>query len=322
MMPLVSVVIATYRRPQLLRRCLGVLLAQDFPREAYEIVVADDAASEETRQLVYGLAESARSALRYVAVVGNHGPAAARNAGWRSARGAIIAFTDDDCIPDSAWLRSGTAALTEDVSAVAGKVRVPLPQPATDYERNEAGLERAEFVTANCFCRRAALLDVGGFDERFTMAWREDSDLQFSLLERGHGIVRAPDAVVTHPVRPARWGICLKQQRKSLFNALLYKKHPALYRRKIQAGPPWHYYGMAASLLVSLWSAAYGPPWLTASATAAWLLLVSRFCLYRLQGASHRPEHVLEMMVTSPVVSLLSLFWRLRGAARFRVLFL
>ncbi len=212
--------------------------------------------------------------------------------------------------------------MQEGVSAVSGRICVPLSPQVTDYERNEAGLERAEFVTANCFCRRDALVEVRGFDERFTMAWREDSDLYFTLLERGHRVVHEPAALVTHPLRPAPWGVCLRQQHKSLFNALLYKKHPALYRRKIQPGPPWHYYSMAAAFCLALVSAAYGPRWLLWVTATAWLILVIRFCSFRLQGTSLGPRHVLEMAVTSPVVPFLSLFWRLWGAIRFRVRFM
>src|SRR5207248_10211948 len=96
-----------------------------------------------------------------------HGPAAARNAGWRAARGEVIAFTDDDTVPDPGWLRAGVAAL-ESADAAWGRIRVPLALPPTDYERNEAGLEAAEFATANAFCRRAVLEAVGGFDVGFT----------------------------------------------------------------------------------------------------------------------------------------------------------
>ena len=134
---------------------------------------------------------------------------------------------------------------------VCGRIIVPLPPAPTDYERDAAGLETAEFATANCFYRREALEAVGGFDERFTAAWREDTDLFFALLERGDR-ARAPEAVVIHPVRPARWGISIRQQRKSMFNALLFKKHPALYRERIQASPPLHYYGIVGALLVAL----------------------------------------------------------------------
>lgn len=54
----VSVVVPTYKRPELLRRCLAALLTQDFDPKAYEIIIADDAACDETRCLVeeYALA--------------------------------------------------------------------------------------------------------------------------------------------------------------------------------------------------------------------------------------------------------------------------
>lgn len=317
----VSVVVPTYKRPDLLSRCLSALLAQDFDPSAYEVVVADDAASAETRALVEKWATQARPAVRYVAVTGVHGPAAARNAGWRAAAAEIVAFTDDDCVPDPGWLRDGAAAFADGVAAVWGQVRMPLPPRPTDYERNESGLETAEFVTANCFCRRQALLEVGGFDERFGMAWREDSDLYFSLLEKGKRVERAPAAVVVHPVRPGRWGISLKQQRKSVYNALLYKKHPELYRHKIRPGTPWHYYGITGALAGVAAGAALAQPIVITAAGAVWLFLTGRFLLRRLRGTSHAPKHVAEMAVTSVLIPPLSVFWRLRGAVRFGVLF-
>ena len=193
---LVSVVVPTFRRPELLARCLEALLRQRLPADKYEVIVADDAASEETRQLVQSLA-SGKHCLRYVPVKGAHGPAAARNVGWKGARGQIIAFTDDDCIPDSGWLVAGAERLADPaVAAVTGQTIVPLPPRPTDHERNTAGLERSEFITANCFCRREVLAALGGFDERFTTAWREDSDLHFRLLDRGATIVRQASAVV------------------------------------------------------------------------------------------------------------------------------
>src|SRR6185312_2066302 len=97
----VSVVVPTYRRPDLLDRCLTALAAQDFDAWAYEIVVADDAASDATRRQVEGWAAKNPVPAHYLAVTATRGPSGARNAGWRLARGEIVAFTDDDCIPDS-----------------------------------------------------------------------------------------------------------------------------------------------------------------------------------------------------------------------------
>src|SRR4051794_19968422 len=97
---IISVVVPTYRRPDYLDRCLGALAGQDFDPSSFEVVVADDAAAEETRAQVAQWSGRFPSALHYVAVRGPHGPAAARNAGWRASTGGVIAFTDDDCVPD------------------------------------------------------------------------------------------------------------------------------------------------------------------------------------------------------------------------------
>ncbi len=319
----VSVVIPTYRRPELLDRCLGALVAQSLAPEQYEILVCDDAASGETRTQVEAFARKAHPAVRYLAVTGSHGPAAARNIGWRAATASVIAFTDDDTIPDPNWLAAAVGVFERDpeVAAVTGQVIVPLGVRPTDYERNEAGLEHAEFVTANCLVRKSVLEEVDGFDERFRAAWREDSDLQFNLLERGKCVQKVPDAIVVHPVRPSCWGISLRQQRKCMFNALLYKKHPAIYRRRIP-GPPWNYYGIVlaaifavGSMIASEWQAAL-------VASAVWLIFSSRFLYRRLRGASTRLDHIIEMIVTSAVIPFLSVFWRLRGSMRFRVPFI
>lgn len=319
----VSVVAPTYNRPDLLDRCLNALAGQDFDPDQYEVIVADDAASEATRRRVAEWADYTDVTFRHVAPTSAHGPAAARNAGWRAARGTIIAFTDDDCVPDPRWLAEGIAAIEAGADAVSGRVIVPLPKKRpTDYQRDAAGLQIAEFVTANCFARRDALEAIGGFDERYASAWREDSDLQFSLLERGYRIVRAPRAVVVHPIRPASWGVSLRQQRKSLFNALLYKKFPNRYRMGIQPSPPWGYYATVLAIGAALVSIALG--WTAAAvvALAVWLSLTVRFCARRLRGASMAPGHVAEMVVTSALIPPLSVFWRLYGAWKFRVPFL
>lgn len=318
----VSVVVPTYQRPDLLERCLTALAAQDIDPDDCEFIVADDAASEATRRRVGARADDADIRIRYVAPTNAHGPAAARNAGWRAARGRVIAFTDDDCAPDPCWLAEGLAAIETGADAVSGRVIVPLPNRPTDHQRDTAGLETAEFVTANCFVRREVLQAVGGFDERYATAWREDSDLQFSLLDRGFRIERAPRAVVVHPVRPARWGASLHQQRKSLFNALLYKKFPKHYRKGIQAAPPWGYYATVGAMGAALISVALGWMGVAGGALAVWAALTTRFCAKRLRGASRAPGHVAEMAVTSALIPPLSVFWRLYGALKFRVPFL
>lgn len=322
MTPMVSVVVPTYKRPDLLRRCVEALLRQDLPPEDYEIIVADDAADPATRGAIELMASQAPENLRYVAVQGRHGPAAARNTGWRAARAPIIAFTDDDCLPDPGWLREGLAAFEDGVAAVRGRLVMPLPRVPTDYELNAAGLMTAQFVTANCFCRRSTLEEIGGFDENFRRAWREDSDLHFRLLDRGARIVRRDSAKVVHPVRSASWGVSLRQQRNNLFEALLYKKHPFHYRRSLGQRPPWLYYAILGTAAAALTSGARGRRPQAAALAAAWAVLTAGFFGKRLKGTSRAPSHILEMAVTSALIPPVALFWRLRGAARYRVAFL
>jgi GT2 family glycosyltransferase len=207
------------------------------------------------------------------------------------------------------------------LAVVTGQVAVPLPEHPTDYERDTAGLAQAEFVTANCLCRREVLAEVGGFDERFTAAWREDSDLQFTLLERGRRIAKAPLALVVHPVRPAPWGVSLRLQRKALFEALLYKRHPELYRQRIRPVRPWDYYVLVGALAWALAAAAWGRWPGVAGALLVWLVFTGRFVARRLRQYSRVPRHVAEMLVTSALIPPLSVFWRVYGGEKFRVPF-
>lgn len=323
-----SVVIPTYRRPALLEQCLKALLAQDFPPAEYEIIVVDDAAYEQTQQQVTHWAAQAKQyghTVRYLPMntPNQHGPAAARNKGWRAAVGSVIAFTDDDCLPDKGWLKAGVTLLERELYVGAtGRIIVPLAATPTDYEHNASYLEHSAFVTANCFYCADTLSKVGGFDERFTAAWREDTDLFFTLRSQNAPLTTASDAVVLHPIRPASWGVSVRQQRKSMFNALLYKKHPRLYRQEVQAAPPWHYYSMIVALLAFLVGLFTGSRSTARIALLLWALLTGRFCIQRLKHTSHAPHHVLEMIVTSALIPPLAVFWRLWGAVKFRVFFL
>jgi glycosyltransferase involved in cell wall biosynthesis len=321
----VSVVVPTFKRPQLLDRCLAALVAQTFDPSAYEIVIADDAANETTRRQVEdwrNRCPQTGPAVHYLPVRDSHGPAAARNAGWRFARGRVIAFTDDDCIPEPEWLTAGTRAIRDGATGVSGRVVVPLPEDPTDYERNAAGLATAEFVTANCFYLRSALEEVGGFDERFAMAWREDSDLWLTFMARGERLVSAEDAVVLHPLRPAPWGVSLSQQRKSMYNALLYKKHPVLYRQRVQPGPPRDYYAIVASIVGCLLGLGLRRPGITVASFLVWARLTGEFIARRLRDTSRRPAHITEVVATSALIPPLAVYWRLRGAFVHRVRFL
>lgn len=322
--PRVSVVVPTCHRVDLLDRCVEALLRQSMPPSDYEIIIVDDLPCHHTRQLVaMWSARAARHghAMHYLANSGVHGPAAARNAGWRRARAPIIAFTDDDAIAVRCWLSEGLLAFAQAADAVCGRIEIPVPARPTDYQRDASRLERADFSTANCFLRVSVLESLGGFDERFRFPYHEDSDLYFRLLDKGGVIVRAPRAMVIHPVRPAPWGASVLQLKKVACDALLYKKHPLRYRAQIGASAPWNYYLIAAALAVALAAMLAGIGALAVTAWFVWLVLTALLCARRLRGTLHTPSHVAEVLLTSALLPTLAVFWRVAGAVRYRVRF-
>lgn len=319
----ISVVIPTYQRPELLSRCLKALEEQIFDKTEFEVIVVSDGPDKYTRQLVCSWKYAGLIDVKYVLLPAKKGPAAARNAGWRTSDAPLIAFTDDDTVPDPYWLQhiwqtwKGAA-----LAAYTGRVIVPLKGRPTDFEWNTAQLEKADFVTANCACTRIALEMVGGFDESFETAWREDSDLEFRLLQHHIPIYHLRNAVVLHPARKASWGISIREQRKNIFNALLYKKFPKLYRERIQRTPAWNYYLMIGCFVLGLVSALYGYYTISAVLSVTWLLMIGLFTVKRLKHTSRTASHITEMIVTSAAIPFAATYWSLYGAWRYKVLYL
>lgn len=322
----ISIVIPTYKRPALLRKCLDALRAQTYWRTFYEVVVVSDGPDRQTELLVEQfIREQPDFAVYFYQLPAKGGPAAARNYGWKKSGGELVVFTDDDCIPDPFWIEEFEYAYrtsNQRLIGLTGKVFVPIPEKPTDYEKNVAHLSTAEFITANCACSRATLELTGGFDEEFPIAWREDSDLEFKLLEKQIPIVHVPQAAICHPVRQASWGVSVAEQKKSMFNALLFKKHPKFYRAKIAPGPVWSYYIIIMATIACLGAWLADKPVAAAIAAAIWAVAVTVFIVRRVTGTSESLSHRLEMVFTSVVIPYLSVYWTLRGALRYKVFFL
>jgi hypothetical protein len=120
-------------------------------------------------------------------------------------------------------------------------------------------------------------------------------------------------------VRPAPWGISLLQQKKTQFNALLFRKHPQLYRERLAPFPRLYYVinvALAATLAALLFRSAVWHAF-----AAGWMALTAWLFLNRLRGNSHAPAHIAEMAITSILVPPLSLYWHLRGMFRFKTFF-
>lgn len=319
----VSIIVPTYRRPKLLINCLQALMLQKFDKCLYEIIVVSDGPDEETKHVVDSWAIYEYPQMRYLQLAAKKGPAAARNFGWLNARGKVIAFTDDDCTPDPSWLQELVKHCNPDEDlALTGKTIVPIGKHPTDHEQNTAHLQTADFITANCACTKNALIKAGGFDEQFSMAWREDSDLEFKLINNNIPIKKVEDAVVVHPVRKSPWGVSIKEQKKTMFNALLYKKYPSLYRTKINQMTPVLYYCIITAFILMLTGIITKQQAFILTGSAGWLGLTTYFIFKRLQNTKHSISHVTEMVVTSFVIPFLSVYWQWYGAVKYRVLFI
>ncbi|KAE8762168.1 glycosyltransferase family 2 protein, partial [Georgenia thermotolerans] len=251
-----AVVIPTVGRPSLRALLTGLAAQAHDPGHLppAEVVVVDDRPLGDARALdLPPLPWPVR-----VVRSGGRGPAAARNAGWRTAGARWIAFLDDDVEvpPDwSARLAADLAAAAPDVAGVQGTVRVPLPahRRPTDWERNTAGLETAWWITADMAFRREALAEVHGFDERFPRAFREDADLALRLRLAGWRLARGERAIV-HPVRPADARVSVRMQAGAASDALMRALHGPAWRELAQTGRGrfrWHVATVAAGVLAA-----------------------------------------------------------------------
>jgi len=249
---LTTVVVPTVGRPSL-EALLAALAEGSEPLTCPVLVVDDRPSRDGADDLASRLGHLTRAlpGLRVVRT-GGGGPAGARNAGWRRARTPWVSFLDDDVVPDPDWyavLRRDLGGVPARVAGSQGRVRVPQPETRrpTDWERSTAGLSTAAWITADLSYRRDVLSAVGGFDERFPRAFREDADLALRVLDHGADLV-VGERTVTHPVRPADRWVSLRQQAGNADDVLMRRLHSRDWRRRAQAP-------RGAAGVISPWSA-------------------------------------------------------------------
>jgi HAD superfamily hydrolase (TIGR01662 family) len=313
---LTTIVVPTVGRPSL--QALLHALADGTAPVTAPIVVVDDRKGDEPLTLTTnGLA---------VEVVRSHGggPARARNLGWRRSRTPWVSFLDDDVLPDPDWFAALLEDLTtaaNDVAGVQGQVRVPLPEhrAPTDWERGTAGLADAQWITADLSYRREALAAVGGFDERFPRAFREDADLGLRVTATRGGIVRGK-RTIAHPVRPADFWASVRQQRGNADDFLMRALH----------GPDWRVRAAAPrgrrrrNVAVTLCGVAAAVGALTrrrlvaASGATGWLVGTGEFALARIKPGPRDAAEVRRMLVTSAVIPAAATWHSLRGLVAHR----
>jgi glycosyltransferase involved in cell wall biosynthesis len=205
--PTYSVVVPTYQRGTALERCLHALASQTLERDRFEVIVVDDGSIAPPRAAV-----ARASALLDVRLIeqANAGPASARNAGARAARGEYVVFTDDDCRPDPGWLRASDLSATRHPGcAIGGRVVNALGDGLYSsasqllieflYDYFNVDVEGGRFfITSNQAQPKRSFHAIGGFDVTFPLAAAEDRDLCDRWREAGLAMVYCDDAIVHH----------------------------------------------------------------------------------------------------------------------------
>lgn len=226
--PMVSVVICAFNAERTMRPCLESLRRLEYP--TYEVIIVDDGSRDRTADIAMDFPE-----FRLIRQP-NKGLSEARNVGMHAAAGEIVAYADSDCVVDPDWLTLMIRATIEGgfdgcggpnyaphedgwvEACVAASPGAPCHVLLDD--------DRAEHLAGcNMAYRKAALLQIGGFDPRFTAAG-DDVDICWRMMGAGFTLGYCPSAFVWHFRRNTVKAYYGQQRGYGKAEAMLYAKYP------------------------------------------------------------------------------------------------
>jgi cellulose synthase/poly-beta-1,6-N-acetylglucosamine synthase-like glycosyltransferase len=229
--PRISVIVCTYNGSRnWLAECFRHLKKIDYPN--YEVIVVDDGSTDR-------FTDCARDYGFRLIRTPNSGLGNARNTGLFAATGEIVAYIDDDAYPDPDWLKYLAATFLHSGFVGVGGPNLPPCGDGwiADCVANSPGgpihvlltdREAEHIPGCNMAYWKSALLEIGGFDERFRVAG-DDVDVCWSLQKRDWKLGFSPAAVVWHHRRNSVRTYLKQQRGYGRAEALLEKKWPEKY---------------------------------------------------------------------------------------------
>ncbi len=203
--PFFSIIVPTFNRPEALTACVQAIRQLDYPGDRFEVIIVDDGSPIPVKTSGYARpGEVMITVLRQV----NAGPASARNTGAQHAKGEILAFTDDDCIPTPQWLKEMAQSfndaptglvggwtingLVNNLYSIASQMIVEVAYAYFLIRNSDL-----RFFSSNNMAISAKLFhESGGFNSSFRTS--EDREFCARWIRQGHTLVYTPKAIVHH----------------------------------------------------------------------------------------------------------------------------
>ena len=263
--PCISIIIPGHNRVHQLERCIKSLLGLDYPVQCLELIVVDDASTDETATMLQHLAQQTVAqglAIQTIHHTSQQGVARSRNVGAEAAHHDLLAYIDSDCLASPGWLAELVPTLQDThIGAVGGMIRAYERHSMLGrYEDAHSSLymgTRPQQVrlegpltylpTANLLVRRALWHRLGGFAP---LNFGEDVDFCHRLLATGSQMVYLPQGIVYHDYRTSLRAFLSTRISYASSEAALLQRHPT--QRRTLLLPP-EQATFAALVIGGLW---------------------------------------------------------------------
>jgi len=224
---LISIIIPAYNSEKTIGKTIESLLKQNYSKKNYEIIIVDDGSSDNTQDTILKFKQ-----VRLIKQ--NHkGPATARNLGATNAKGAILLFTDADCVLDKNWIKEMVKPFTNpEIIGVSGTYKTLNNDNfmarfiGYEIEERHERMKRQKFIdfigTFSAAYRKKIFLKFGGFDTRFKTSSGEDPELSYRIDKAGLKMVFQPKAIVFHPHPNSLWKYLKQKYKRAVWRNLMY----------------------------------------------------------------------------------------------------